>query len=143
VDYIRSEQLSSVQDNYNIQDYLNTFRSQSSKLLKQKVLDNITTVFHTCSISMEIIPKKHGKAGEVAIHLLRYLAYFDPDGVPRSIFIRFLSEATFEFQYLFEDGLRLLKSFSLIWIERDIITLHRLVQRVTKLEIKNLRWPNE
>jgi hypothetical protein len=143
VDYIRCEQSSSVNEKYNIQDYLNTFRSQSSKLLKHKVIDENTTVFHTCSISMEIIPKKHGEAGRVAISLLRRLAYFDPDGVPRSVFIRFLNERTFKSKLLFDDGLRLLKSFSLIWMEGEIISVHRLVQHVTRLEIQNLWWPNQ
>jgi ABC-type cobalamin/Fe3+-siderophores transport system ATPase subunit len=99
VDYIKSQQRSSINDNYSIEDYLNTFRSQSSKLLKHKVLDENTTVFHTASISMEIIAKKHGEAGKVAISLLRRLAYFDPDGVPRLVFIRFLNEKTFKSQF--------------------------------------------
>jgi hypothetical protein len=143
VDYIRCAQLSSTNENYSIENYLKTFRSQSSKLLNHKVLDENTTVFHTCSISMKIIPKKHGKAGQVAISLLRRLAYFDPDGVPRPIFTQFLSERTFKSETLFEDGLALLKLFSLIWIEGEIITVHRLVQQVALIEIQNLWWPNQ
>jgi ABC-type cobalamin/Fe3+-siderophores transport system ATPase subunit len=126
VDYIRSEQLSSINANYSIEDYLSTFSLQSSKLLKHKVLDENTTVFHTCSISMNIIRKKHGKAGQVAIFLLRRLAYLDPDGVPRPVLINFLRKRTYKSQTLLEDGLALLKRFSLIWIEGDIITVHRL-----------------
>jgi ABC-type cobalamin/Fe3+-siderophores transport system ATPase subunit len=112
VDYIRNEQYTSVNENYNINDYLNTFRSQSSKLLKHKVLDESTTVFHTCCISLDIIPKKHKEAGNVSISLLRYLAYFDPNGVHRSVFVRFLSEGTINQQPLLEDGFRILKYLS-------------------------------
>jgi energy-coupling factor transporter ATP-binding protein EcfA2 len=143
VDYIRNAQSTSVKGNYSIEEYLNSFRSQSAKLLKHEVLDEHTTVFHTCSISIQVIENKHGRAGQVAISLLRHLAYVDPDGVPRSVFIRFLSETTLNTQPLFEDGLGLLKSFSLIWIEGEIISVHRLVQNVTKLEIQNLWRPNQ
>jgi hypothetical protein len=143
VDYIRSEQLSSVNENYSLEAYLNTFRSQSSKLLKHKVLDENTTVFHTCSITMQVIENKHGNAGKVAISLLRRLAYFDPDGVHQLVFIQFLSEKTFKSQTLFEDGLGLLKRFSLTGIEDNVITVHRLVQHVTKLQLQNLWWPDQ
>jgi ABC-type cobalamin/Fe3+-siderophores transport system ATPase subunit len=142
VDYIRSEQSASVKEHYSIEDYLNTFRSQSSKLLKHEVEDEHTTVFHTCSISIQVIEKKHGRAGKAAKSLLRYLAYFDPDGVSSWVFRSILSETTFKTQSLFEVGLGLLKSFSLIWIEGEIISVHRLVQNVTKLEIQNLWRPN-
>jgi ABC-type cobalamin/Fe3+-siderophores transport system ATPase subunit len=141
VDYIRSEQMSTVKEHYSIEDYLTTFRSHSSKLLKHKVLDENTTVFRTCRISIEMILKKHGKAGKVAISLLRRLAYFNPDGVSRPVFIQFLSESTFQSHTLFADGLGLLKRFSLIWLEEDVITIHRLVQLVTKLENENMWWP--
>jgi ABC-type cobalamin/Fe3+-siderophores transport system ATPase subunit len=143
VDYIRNEQSTSVKEHYSIEDYLNTFRSQSSKLLKHEVLDEHTTVFHTCSISMKILEKKHGKAGQYAKSLLRRLAYFDPNGVPRPILIQFLTERTFKSETLVEDGLGLLKSFSLIWIKGEIITVHRLVQQVVLIEIQNLWWPNQ
>jgi energy-coupling factor transporter ATP-binding protein EcfA2 len=141
VDYIRSEQLSSTNEKYSIENYLNTFRFQSSKLLKHKVLDENTTVFHTCIISMKRIRKKHGEAGNVAVSFLRRLAYFDPDGVPRPVFKQFLSERTYTSQTVFDDGLDLLKRFSLIWIDSDIISVHRLVQHITKLQIQSQPRP--
>jgi energy-coupling factor transporter ATP-binding protein EcfA2 len=140
VDYIKNERSTSVNERYNIKDYLNAFRSQSSKLLKHEVLDENTTVFCTCSISMKTIAKKHGETGIAAISLLRHLAYFDPDGIPLSVFILFLSEGIYKSQSHFEQCLGLLKSFSLVWIEGEIISVHRLVQHVTK--VLNLREPN-
>jgi hypothetical protein len=142
VDYIRNAQSTSVNEDYSIDDYLNTFRSQSSKLLKHEVLDEHTTVCHTVSISMQVIEKNHGKTGQVAISFLRRLVYFDPDGVPVGIFLSFLTEKTWNSQSLFEGGLGLLKSFSLIWIEKEIISVHRLVQHVTHLEIQNMWRPH-
>jgi hypothetical protein len=143
VDYIVIEQLFSVNENFSIENYLKALQSQREKLLKHKAYDESTTVFHTCCITMDAIRKKHGRAGRIAISLLRRLVYFDPDGVPQSVFNQFLSKSILISQPLFEEGLGLLKSFSLIWIEDKVISVHRLVQRVTKLEIQNLWWPNQ
>jgi hypothetical protein len=129
IDYIKQEQLSSTNENYCISDYLSVFHSQAKSLLNHKGYEENSTVFSTYHVSVNQIGKKHGS---FAIGILHRLAYFNPDGVSLPFLIAFL-KMSMCWSSRFEDGLALLKTFSLIWIENDVITVHRLVQQITMI----------
>jgi hypothetical protein len=129
VDYIIHEQLS-FNEKYCIADYLVAFHKQAKSLLNHKGYGENLTVFNTYQVSAKRIRTKHG---EHAITILHRLAYFDPDGVSLPFFVEFLKKRLF-WSSDFEEGLKLLKTFSLIWIKDNLITIHRLVQQIARIE---------
>jgi hypothetical protein len=130
IDYIKQEQLSTTNENYCIADYLAAFHEESESLLNHKGYEENSTVLNTYHVSVKQIRKKHGN---FVIAILNRLADLDPDGVSLSVFVKYLKTRLVWFSR-FQEGLALLKTFSLIWVENDVITIHRLVQQITMME---------
>jgi predicted transcriptional regulator len=129
VDYIKEAQSWS-NEKYCIADYLVAFHTQTKTLLNQKGYGENLTVFNTYQVSVKRIRTKHGGH---AIAILHRLAYFDPDGVSLPFVVEFLKKRLF-WSSRFEEGLALLNKFSLISIKHNVITVHRLVQQIARIE---------
>jgi predicted transcriptional regulator len=129
VDYIKEAQSWS-NEKYCIADYLVAFHTQTKSLLNQKGYGENLTVFNSYQVSVKRIRTKHGGH---AIAILHRLAYFDPDGVSLPFVVEFLKRRMF-WSSRFEEGLALLNKFSLIWIKDNLITVHRLVQQIARIE---------
>jgi hypothetical protein len=117
---------------YGIQEFLEEFNNQkcAMEILDYKLEENEKTIFATVKMCFHRIQAV--KSGKDTVTLLHILSYLDPDGVPLSFLegLMCIVEGPMEF---LQNRLLILKDYSLISVENDTITIHRVVQRIVPL----------
>ena len=134
VAYIRAE-LSEYKDP--IREYLKLFESVP-KLLdysNEDEMDNIKTVFITWTMTMNKIQQDE-EFGHFAIKIMNLISFFEPDSIPTEIFIKNAIDNTDQIQRKCNGAVGILKKYSMVNGEIGIINIHRLVQRVIRINIQ-------
>ena len=133
--------------NKSIAGYLNLFRQRKTELLKFPIprKDYDYTVATTWEISFQQV-QKESEAGADLLHLCAFLA---PDNIPKSLIFggathlpEPLASAVAD-ELKFDDAMAALKRYSLLTVADDSISVHRLVQAVTRdrmSEMKRKGW---
>ncbi|HKS40162.1 MAG TPA: FxSxx-COOH system tetratricopeptide repeat protein [Blastocatellia bacterium] len=127
--------------------YLDLFEKRQLELLKRgkPSTEYPDTVATTWSISFQNVKKENEEAAE----MLRLCAFFAPDDIPVKIIVEGAEElpksltATATDPILFDDALAVLRKYSLIEVEDEKISLHRLVQAVIRHamnEVEFKKW---
>jgi tetratricopeptide (TPR) repeat protein len=83
------------------------------------------TIARVWQLSLEAIESEHPLAGEI----LRTLAWFSPDPIPRDLVYRIHEEDPLTV----DDALALLHAYSMVNLTSQTVTIHRLVQAVARL----------
>jgi len=117
-------------------DYLEMYRTYEQKILERgkPAADYKNTVATTWEISFEQVEERM----PAAVNLLHLCAFLAPDNIPRNL----LSEGAKKLSYpqivsltdplIFDDAVIALRSYSLIDATIDSLSIHRLVQSVTR-----------
>jgi len=121
-----------------IPEYLKAYREKKLALLeKRKPFDYLGTVATTWEISFQKI-REDPDVGPVAEDLLNLCADFAPDDIPLEMIIRGskylppdLSQACRDKSHLYET-IGAIRKFSLIEIQGNVLSIHRLVQEVIR-----------
>jgi AAA+ ATPase superfamily predicted ATPase len=123
VQYIRDRRNSSFKGKaYGIEDFLAEYHHHNgvTKILDYELVGNEKkTVFTSVKTCLEIVHELEN--GEDTVTVLHMLSYLDPDGVLVS-FLEGLRPSW--------NSLEILKNYSLISVERETITMHRVLQKI-------------
>ena len=119
-----------------MQHYLELFEKRQGELLQRGNLstDYPDTVATTWSISLQNVERKNPAAAE----LLRLSAFFAPDDIPIWMLTAGADEmpeslaATARDDLLLDEALMALRKYSLVEVENEKISIHRLVQAVIR-----------
>ncbi|WP_237342887.1 tetratricopeptide repeat protein [Wolbachia endosymbiont of Folsomia candida] len=122
-----------------IQEYLEKYKTEAQKLLDSKHFQEffhdpyIKTVFTTWKVTLSKI-EKDKEAGKEAIEILNIMAYFAPENINRVIFLNF----AWGDEDRVKSATRLLLKYSMVNSEQkqSILNIHRLVQKVARLELE-------
>ncbi|MCL2322973.1 MAG: tetratricopeptide repeat protein, partial [Oscillospiraceae bacterium] len=133
----RDTALRNVGSKFKISNYLQRYEEETRKLLDFKFPEDSSdlytkTTFTTWRVTIDKI-KNNPECGNQAAEILDIIAYTAPDNIPVKMFL--------ELQYNREklgDAIELLKQYSMISSgkEQSSVNIHRLVQQVTRLELK-------
>jgi len=146
--YIRNAQRKlkkSNNQNFEIVNYLKMYQENATILLDYNFTEEndnsyIKTTFITWEITLKKIQQK--KHGQLALNALHILAYLAPDNIPTQIFVEIAKSDKENLESILE----LLSQFSMINLENGINNIHRLVQQVTRENLKqqkkehNILW---
>ena len=134
----RDRELKNIRKEFNINDYLNKYREKTKELLDFEFPgdsnDSYTkTTFVTWDITLDVI--KQNKHGNLALKILNTMAYFAPDNIPAKVFLGFVEGDSEDLGSM----IQLLKQYSMVSSikEQAILNIHRLVQQVTSLKLKD------
>lgn len=112
-------------------EYLDVYRRHSDRLLARSD-EGLSSVRSTVEMGIQQV----GERDPVAAKLLELLAFVAPDPVPRTLLVdRPLPLEPAPDTERVNEALALLGSLSLIRLDRDSVTLHRLVQEVLRTSI--------
>ncbi|HEY6437218.1 MAG TPA: ankyrin repeat domain-containing protein, partial [Ignavibacteriaceae bacterium] len=124
---------------FEISDYLKKYEKDAHELLEfSHENDRYTkTTFLTWKITLENI-MQIGDTGKQALEILEIMSYLAPDKIPIK---SFFSKLAFAEQIIGEErswsAVALLNQYSMINVEKDVINIHRLVQQVIRIGLKN------
>ncbi|WP_341807984.1 NB-ARC domain-containing protein [Wolbachia endosymbiont (group E) of Neria commutata] len=131
-------------EKFRISDYLKEYRQEAEKLFKETEellagekngesrVRYAQTVLTTWNITRNRIAdnKKYGKQ---AIDVLNIMAYLAPDDICiREIFLRLMADD----EEKLKNAVKLLDRYSMINLRGKIVNIHRLVQKVTRLKLR-------
>ncbi|OXA36827.1 hypothetical protein Fcan01_28409 [Folsomia candida] len=135
--YIKHQRNISLEgDSYNISNFLAVFDIQPQDLLDTTLNQSQYGKSALKTISMSIT-SLHVSSGENAILLLQLISLMKPDEIAVDFLLTRMSNL-FEISLDdIEDGLRMLKTHSLIISSNRVLTIHRLVQDVTRYLMKS------
>ncbi|WP_341747470.1 tetratricopeptide repeat protein [Candidatus Tisiphia endosymbiont of Dascillus cervinus] len=137
VGYIRQadEELKNIEpeETYKINDYLKEYEKKTKELLDYEFPDDSydlysKTTFTTWKITFDKI--KQTKHGEKALEILNIMAYLAPEDIPNKMFLELTDEVNLR------AIIHLLKQYSMIGIKAGTSNIHRLVQQVIRLDLK-------
>ena len=122
-----------------ISNYLKKYEEKAEDLLNFKfyeyIIDAYTkTTFVTWDITLDAIKQK--EHGSLALKILNTMAYFVPDNIPAKVFLEF---AEGDCEEELKSTIQLLKKYSMVSSEEEhtILNIHRLVQQVTRIKLKD------
>jgi NB-ARC domain len=137
VAYIKNEK--NLDNKFTIQHYIDCFKQKSQEVLAFDFSSYSNdpyskTVLTTWEITLEKL-KQEKFIGESAIITLQIMAYLNPDNISNTFFLPLLKN-----EYL-SATIQLLKNYSLIneGSESNISTVHRLVQKVLRINLERNR----
>lgn len=124
---------------FHISDYLCEWNSfLDSKVFKNDDLNTYDqTTLTTWNVTIAKI-KKYGATGDLALRILRIISYFDPNHIRRDIFFNLeVPEVHIEREVI--SAVRLLVNYSMVdgLNQQSVLSVHRLVQQVTKIELES------
>ena len=140
VAYIREtdKELKNIRKEFKISNYLKKYEEKTKELLdfefQEDSNDSYTkTTFVTWNITLDVIKQK--EHGNQALKILNTMAYFAPDNIPVKTFLPFIEGDSEELGFM----IQLLKQYSIVSSEEEqaILNVHRLVQQVTRLKLKD------
>ncbi|MGL9718324.1 MAG: ankyrin repeat domain-containing protein [Wolbachia sp.] len=122
---------------FEINDYLKEYQQNAGELLKKGVYENedryTKTVLTTWNVTIEAITRK--EYGMTAFGILKMMAYLAPDDIRiEEIFYTTLIVGLEEMLW---NAVKLLDRYSMISLTEKVINIHRLVQKVARLELQN------
>ncbi|MFE3248460.1 tetratricopeptide repeat protein, partial [Streptomyces sp. NPDC059209] len=105
--------------------YLQRFRTQTARMLNTPGNGDPhrTTIARTWRITLDTIAERD----PLAVHLLQIMAWLAPHGIPRDLLDGLADDPGAE-----ADALALLNDFSMITLDENTASTHRLVQAVTR-----------
>ncbi|XP_011686121.1 PREDICTED: uncharacterized protein LOC105448935 isoform X2 [Wasmannia auropunctata] len=123
---------------FSIDDYLEEYEKKTKDLLDSEVFKGIDneyakTTFTTWKITIDKIASDSDH-GQLALKILDAIAYFAPESVNREIFLDLAGGD----ERKLRSAVRLLVKYSMVNGEKkqSVLSIHRLVQEVTRLELK-------
>ncbi|XP_058834906.1 uncharacterized protein LOC131692069 [Topomyia yanbarensis] len=123
---------------FSIRNYLEKYETKAMELLDCAGCDGIDndytkTTFTTWKITIDRVQCDE-KYGEIASVILNVIAYFASDNIHRDMFLRLENVD----EDRLKSAVRLLVKYSMINSEQkqSVLSIHRLVQEVTRLELK-------
>jgi tetratricopeptide (TPR) repeat protein len=130
-----------------IQAYLDLFKTRHTELLERgnRPVDYLDTINTTWNISMDKVRMENA----VAADLLNLFSFFAPDNIPPSIlghrdeYLPKTMKSLINDKINLNEALNLLQRYSLVESSGDNISIHRLVQLVTRDRLKTTerkRW---
>ena len=124
-----------VKDKFKIIDYLKRYEQNARKLLNFNFPENsnncyIKTTLITWEVTLEKMKQK--EHGRQALEVLETIAYFAPDNIPTKIFLEIAKWDIEEMGSIVE----LAAQYSMINLEQGVINIHRLVQQVIRLMLR-------
>src|SRR5581483_5848444 len=116
--------------------YLDLFEARQGELMQEGELSTeySATVATTWNLSFQIVEKENPPAAE----LLRLCAFFAPDAIPLQMLVKGAKElpdalaATVRDAFLLDKAVMALRKYSLVEVENEKLTIHRLVQAVVR-----------
>ncbi|XP_077300968.1 uncharacterized protein LOC143921515 [Arctopsyche grandis] len=119
---------------YTAEDYVKEFEIDKEKLLKEGNDKNYErynkTIFNTWTMTFTKISNE-GDCGKLAIKMLNIMAYLSPENIDvKTIFARLDSKKLLS-------AIDVLKKYSMINFEDGFASVHRLVQEVIRINLKN------
>ena len=135
----RDREFKNMKEEFKISDYLKKYEGKTKELLNcefpEDNNDSYTkTTFVTWDITLDVIKQK--KDGNLALEILNTIAYFAPENIQTKLFLGFVECNNKE-----ELGatIDLLKQYSMVSSKEGqaILNVHRLVQQVTRLKLKD------
>lgn len=132
---------------FRIVDYIKKWNSAQQALLDSTVFQNdigntyAKTTFTTWKVTIDAI-NQYGEVGELALRIFNIIAHFDPDHIRRDVFFNLKVLSPFGRETIEENvtvAVRLLVNYSLVdsQASQSVLSIHRLVQQVTKIELEN------
>ncbi|WP_264731809.1 ankyrin repeat domain-containing protein [Wolbachia endosymbiont (group A) of Sphaerophoria taeniata] len=127
-----------VTEEFRVSDYLKEYEIKTKDLLNYKVLhgindDYIKTTFTTWEVTINKI-ENYKEYGQLALNILNIMAYFASENISRAMF---LSLAGGNEEQL-KSAVHLLINYSMVNGEKEqsVLSIHRLVQEVTRLKLQ-------
>ncbi|CAH2235640.1 MULTISPECIES: ankyrin repeat domain-containing protein [unclassified Wolbachia] len=119
---------------FKISDYLKEYQQNAGELLKKGVYENedryTKTVLTTWNVTMTYICKEYGFE---ALSILEIMAYLAPDNICiKEIFSKLITDDKAKLW----NAVELLNRYSMIKLREGVVNIHRLVQKVTRLELQ-------
>lgn len=120
---------------YSIRDYLDLYKDKTKELLdfqpKQDTPSRYNkTILTTWNVTLETI-KNIENIGDLALKIIRFLAYLSPDKVDALVFFK-----TMEGEEKMWDAIELLQKYSMINLTKGIVSIHRLVQEALRYKVR-------
>lgn len=130
---------------FRIDDYMREYTSFRKEILDSKHFKNDDlnlyeeTTLTTWIVTLGAI-SKCGTTGDLALRILRIIAYFHPDHIRRDIFFNLnfpLSETKKGVETEVTEAVRLLVNYSMVDSHtfQSVLSIHRLVQQVIRIEL--------
>lgn len=122
---------------FKINDYLKEYERKTKELLNFPLPDDSDakysrTTFTTWKVTIDKI-KENKEYGQQTLEILNIIAYCAPDNIPTKIFLK-LEEYD---ERKLGATVQLLKQYSMVNLEKGILSVHRLVQEVTRINLKD------
>jgi tetratricopeptide (TPR) repeat protein len=143
VAYIKqtNEELKCIEKKIEIAEYLKIYEEKATQLLSFDFPEDnnncyTKTTFITWEVTLEKI-KQHERYGQQALEVLETIAYFIPDNIPIKIFLELVKGDNEKLGSI----LQLPSKYSMYKLKPGIINIHRLVQQVIRLRLRE--QPNE
>ncbi|WP_341816351.1 ankyrin repeat domain-containing protein [Wolbachia endosymbiont (group A) of Nomada goodeniana] len=140
--YIKDQR---VTGEFTIANYLEKYEEKRKELLESDLFKGIDndyerTTFTTWQITIDKIASNE-QYGKLALEILNTIAYFAPENINREMFLN-LAEGNEE---QLKSAVRLLVKYSMVNGEQkqSVLNIHRLVQEVTRLQLKEERKEKE
>ncbi|WP_254229498.1 tetratricopeptide repeat protein [Wolbachia pipientis] len=132
---VKNEELRNVGSGLRIEDYLETYERKTKELLNDSEFldsdDNYTkATFTALKVQLDAIEKIEN--GNKAIEIINVIAYLAPENISIKMFLSLQSN-----KEELGSAIRLLKQYSIVNVEQEqvVLSVHRLVQQVTRLEL--------
>ncbi len=127
---------------FKIDDYLKEYERKTKELLNFPFPDDSDakysrTTFTTWKVTIDKIKKK--EYGKKAMEILDIIAYCAPDNIPTKIFLK-LEEYD---ERKLGATVQLLKRYSMVNLEGGTLSVHRLVQQVTRINLMDKKREEE
>ncbi|WP_265029750.1 ankyrin repeat domain-containing protein [Wolbachia endosymbiont (group A) of Philonthus cognatus] len=121
---------------FTISNYLELYKEKASELLSKasgETYDRYTgTVLTTWQITIDKIKQRKSRGGVQALEILDVIAYLAPDKIPvDEIFSKLIND-----EEVRHSAVELLDQYSMANLDSGKLNIHRLVQQVTRLELK-------
>ncbi|OXA59202.1 Nephrocystin-3 [Folsomia candida] len=143
VAFIKQQQRISLQgEGYRISHYLAEYNTKGKQLLSQKLQlsDYENTTLIALNVTIEKMRKDHGRCGNIAYYLLELVSLLNPDGITvkhlENLLLQILPVDLY--QAIKQDNemtpvVQLLVIYSLVKVNNFVVTIHRMVQKVTRV----------
>ncbi|WP_261368573.1 tetratricopeptide repeat protein [Wolbachia pipientis] len=135
VTYIKdaSEEFQVRGSEFKISDYLEKYKQEPKKMLSIKSIDDEHTeaIFKVLKITIDKI-RDNKEYGQQALDMLSIVSYFMSRNIPEKTFLNELASGN---QEKLISITRLLKKYSIVNLEQDMLNVHGLVQQIRRLEL--------